>query len=112
MDFVYASIAIFGITAIIGLYLLSFVLRNRETSKPIAMIHGFFAFTGFVILVLYCYLYPPGPIESLIVFIIAAIGGGILFYKDINGNLPKSLAIIHGLLAITGLILLIVFAWL
>ena len=112
MDFIYASIAIFGITAIIGLYLLSFVLRKQETPKTIAVIHGFFAFTGFVILILYCYLYQPGPIEGLIVFIVAALGGGFLLYKDMHGLLPKPLAIIHGILAVIGLILLIVFAWL
>ncbi len=108
---IYTAIAIFGMTAILGMYLLSFVLRDKETPKAISMTHGVFAVTGLVLLIVYCFGDSPGPIASIVVFSIAAIGGFILIYKDITGQkIPKWLGIVHGVTAVVGFAFLIVFA--
>jgi hypothetical protein len=47
-----------------------------------------------------------------VLFIIAATGGFIVFVRDIiNKPVPKWLAIVHGLIAVTGFIFLLMFAF-
>ena len=112
MGTIYSAIAILGMTAILGMYLLSLVLRNKTTPKGVSIMHGLFAVTGLVLLIVYCLGNNPGPLESIIVFSIAALGGFILIYKDITGQkIPKWLGIVHGLTAVTGYILLLCFAF-
>ncbi|MBK5284918.1 MAG: hypothetical protein JJE25_05915 [Bacteroidia bacterium] len=112
MGTIYSAIAIFGMTAILGMYLLSLVLRNKQTPKGVAILHGLFAVTGLVLLIIYCFGNGPGPWVSVIVFTIAALGGFILVYKDITGRkVPKWLGIVHGLTAVAGFALLLVFAF-
>jgi hypothetical protein len=112
MNMIYTAIAIFGMTAILGLYLLSLILRNKKTPKAAAFVHGLFAVTGLVLLIIYCVGNSPGPKVSITVFTIAAVGGFIVVYKDVTGKAPKWLAILHGLTAVIGYGLLIAFAFL
>lgn len=106
----YSALGFFALAAVLGLYLLTLVLANKETPKSIAMIHGFFAVIGITLLIIYPFFYSPAPITSLVLFIFAAMGGLTLIYKDLTGKpLPKWLALGHGLTAIIGFILLAVF---
>ena len=112
MGTLYAAIAIFGTTAILGLYLLSLVLRAKSTPKGVALIHGLLAVIALVLLIVYCVGHNPGPWASLVVFVIAAMGGLILGYRDLTGkSIPKWLGIVHGLAAIIGFALLLWFAF-
>lgn len=112
METLYAAIAILGMTAIIGMYLLSLVLRSKTTPTGIAVLHGLLAVTAVILLIVYCVRNTTGPRESIIVFLIAATGGIIMGYRDITGkSVPKWLAIVHGLIAIVGFILLLCFAF-
>lgn len=112
MKTIYTAITIFSMTAILGLYLLSLVLRDKETPKMVAFIHGLFAVTGLILLIAYYNGNETGPLVSTIVFSIAALGGLILIYKDLTGNkVPKWLGILHGLTAVTGFIFLLCFAF-
>ena len=86
METIYTAIAIFGMTAILGMYLLSLVLRDKQTPKGISILHGFFAVAGLVLLIIYCVGNEPGPVASIIVFSLAALGGFILIYKDVTGK--------------------------
>lgn len=102
---------IFALTAILGAYLLSYVLGSKNTPKGIAMIHGFIGAMGILLLIIYSLLYQP-VITSLILFILAAAGGLTLFFWDITGKkIPKFLALGHGLVALGGFIALIWFAF-
>jgi hypothetical protein len=110
MEIIYAAIAIFGMTAIFGMYLLSLILRTKATPKGVTIIHGVMAVIAVVLLIIYCFMHQPGPWVSIIVFLLAASGGFILNYRDITGkSVPKWLGVIHGLTAITGFALLIGF---
>ncbi len=109
---IYTAIAFFALAAILGMILLSFVLRNKETPKAIVFTHGPLAVIGLILLIIYTFRQGPNPIESIILFTIAAIGGIVLVWKDItHQQVPKWLAIVHGLVAVSGFILLLIFAF-
>ncbi len=109
---IYTIIALFSLTVIFGLYLISFVLRNIETPKSAAFIHGLFAFISLVLFFIYATRHRPTFIESLTLFIIAALGGIVLFARDLTGHpVPKWLGVIHGLTAIMGYIFLLVYTF-
>lgn len=106
------AIVFFVLAALLGLYLLSFVLQNKNTPKGVAFTHGPLAATGLIILIIYSFFNSPAPIISIILFVLAALGGIMLIYRDITGkSVPKWMAIGHGLIAITGFILLLIFAF-
>lgn len=109
---IYTAIAFFALAAILGMILLSFILRGKETPKGLAITHGLLAATGIILLIVYTTQHAPRPIESLILFVIAATGGAIVFARDIsNKPIPKWLAVLHGLIAVTGFIFLLTFAF-
>ncbi|HWY12665.1 MAG TPA: hypothetical protein VN026_15130 [Bacteroidia bacterium] len=112
MATIYTAVAILGMTAIIGMYLISLVLKDKPTPIVAAIVHGIFAILGVALLVNYCVWTAPRPVASMTVFIIAALGGLTLGYKHVTGKkLPKWLAVVHGLAAVTGYVLLLCFAF-
>lgn len=103
----------FALAALLGVYLLSFVLQGKNTPKGVAFTHGPLAATGLVILIIYACLNKPSPVVSIILFVLAALGGILLIVRDITGkSVPKWMALGHGLTAIVGFICLIVFIFL
>jgi|GEM_PF-6132855 hypothetical protein len=106
----YSALTAFGIGALIGLFLLVMILRGNKTSKLMALVHGAFGLVGIGMLIVYAMFYS-GLVVSLVILAIAATGGIIVFYKDINNEpIPKWLAVTHGVVAVAGIITLIVFA--
>jgi hypothetical protein len=92
--------------------LISYVLANKNTPKGIAFTHGPVAATGIILLVIYAFSHHPSPWISVILFILTALGGFLLIYRDITGkSIPKWLAIFHGLIAIIGFVFLIIFTF-
>ena len=111
MGMLYTIIVLFTLAALVGLYLITFVLRKKETPKAIAMVHGLLAVIAFVLLIVHTISSGADLVQAIVIFGLAALGGFILFTRDIKGrSLPKSLAIVHGLLAITGFVFLLVYA--
>jgi hypothetical protein len=107
----YTSIAFFALAAILGMFLITFVLQGKETPKGIVFTHGPLAVIGLVLLIIYSVKQSPGPIEAIVLFAIAAAGGLFMVWRDLTGKtIPKGLAILHGLLAVSGFIFLLVFA--
>ena len=112
MEIIYATITIFGLAAIVGMYLLSLILRTKSTPKAVSALHGLLAGTALILLIVYTLGNKPGPWPSVIIFTIAALGGLVLIYRDLTGKtIPKWLGITHGLTAILGFVLLILFAF-
>lgn len=106
------AILLFTLAALLGIYLLSFILQNKNTPKGVAFTHGPLAALGLIILIVYAIMYKPAPYVSIIIFILAALGGIMLIYRDITGKtLPKWMAVGHGLVAIVGFIFLISFTF-
>ena len=109
---IYTSIALFALAAILGMTLLTFVLRSKPTPKGVLFLHGGVAATALILLILYSFRAAPRPIESLVLFILAAAGGLFMGIRDILGKPPpKWLAIGHGLLAVAGFGFLLYYAF-
>ncbi len=104
------AIALFSLSAIIGMVMLSFVLQDKKPSRALIFAHGPLALAAIVLLFVYSSDHNPIPLESMILFLIAATGGVILVLHDFMGKvIPKWLGIAHGLIAVAGLIFLLVF---
>jgi hypothetical protein len=109
---IFTAVCFFALAAIIGMVLLFFVLKGRNTSNTLAITHGLLAAAGLFMLVLYAFHNRPGAKESLTLFIVAATGGVIVFIQDVtNRRIPKWLAVLHGLIALSGFVYLIVLAF-
>jgi hypothetical protein len=112
MGMIYASVGLFAVAAMIGIYLLTLVLQKKETPKGVAIIHGLLAATALVLVIIHTVQTGADLVQSIVLFIIAALGGIVLFARDITGkSLPKGLAIAHGLLAVTAFVFLLVYAF-
>lgn len=106
------AILFFLLAALLGMYLLSFILQNKQTPKGVVFTHGPLAATGLILLIIYAIFSDAAPIISIVLFILAALGGIAMIYRDITGkSVPKWMAIGHGLTAMAGFIFLIVFAF-
>ena len=106
---IYTAIALFALSAILGLTILIKWLTKKEASKAVIWSHGLVAATALVILVVFAIQNPDNyPQVSLILFVIAAIGGFYMFIRDLNKkNSPLSVALIHALLAVGGFVMLL-----
>src|SRR6476646_3685714 len=99
----YTIISLFSLGAILGIYLLSLILQDKKTPKAAALVHGLFVVAAVILLLAYVGDNTPSPLKSLVLFVLAALGGVVLIYRDLTGkSLPKWLVIGHGLVAIAG----------
>lgn len=108
---IYAAIAIFLAAAIFGLIIASAIIRKQPTPKPLVFIHGILAATALTIVIIYV-LKNPGnnPMISLGLLIIAALGGFVLFARDMTKKPgPVALVVIHAFMAVSGVLGLILF---
>ena len=104
------ALGFFLLAVVLGIYLLSLVLRSKQISKRVAIIHGLFAAAGLILLVVYPFYHHPAPILSMILFIFAALGGLTMMYKGMSGKpVPAWLACGHGTIALIAVATLIVF---
>ncbi len=106
------AIGLFVIGAVFGAIVLTAVLRDRPTPKPVVFIHGLFVATAVVLLGFAYFTEQHDKLLGVILglFVIAALGGLTLFMKDIlHKPIPKWLALLHPLVAATALVLLILY---
>ena len=110
---IYTAIALFALSAILGLSILIKWLTNKSASKAVIWSHGLVAAIGLVILIVYAIQNPANyPQISLILFAVAAIGGFYMFFRDLKKkNSPLSVAFIHALLAVGGFVMLLFFTF-
>ena len=107
------AIALFALAAIFGLVALTAILKNKPTPKPAVFIHGGVAAIALLLVILaVAKSAGPSPIASLVLFIVAALGGFALFAIDMQKKpVPKLLALVHPLVAAIALVLLILFVF-
>ena len=104
------ALVLFILAAAGGMYLLSFILRDKQLPGKIAIIHGLVAATGVILLVVYTFYHESAPVLSLVLFIIAALGGVTMGYKGMTGKPgPAWMALGHGTLAIIAVATLVVY---
>lgn len=108
---IYFAIALFAISAILGLTILIKWLTKKDASRGVIYSHGIIAASALVLLVVYAFQNPDNfPKVSLILFVVSALGGFYMFIRDMNEKKsPLYIAFTHALLAISGFIALLLF---
>jgi len=108
-----ASIVLFAISAVLGLTILIKWLTQKSASKGVIYSHGIFAATALVILVAYAAQNPDNfPKASLALFVLSAIVGFVMFFRDLKHKMsPTGVAIAHALVAVCGFVALLLFAF-
>lgn len=107
------TIILFALAAVLGLVLITKVFKDEDTPKAVVYSHGVAAAVGLVLLIV-AYMNQGDSLmmTSLLIFIVAALGGFVLFGKDLTDqSIPKWLSVVHALAAVTGFVLLLVAAF-
>src|SRR5207249_7193902 len=108
--FVVAAV-LFALAALGGIILAALHLTTKTAPVPLALLHGLLAAAGLVLLIIGVTQMASGglPVVALVIFIIAALGGFVLFAMHLkNRPLPGGLIVVHGLVAVAAFIVLLV----
>lgn len=110
---IYLSIAFFALAAVLGLTILMKWLTKKEASRTVVYAHGLAAVVALVLLIVYAMQHPESfPTLSLVLFAVAAVAGLYLFFLDLKKKPnPLAIAFIHGLVAVTAFVLLLLFVF-
>lgn len=109
----YFTIALFAISAVLGLSILLKWLNKQNASRAVVYSHGMVAAVALVLLIGYAVMHPDSfPKVSIILFVIGALGGFYMFFNDLRQKeSPMSIAFIHALLAVAGFVTLLTFVF-
>ena len=106
---------LFGISALGGLIMDGIRFSGPNPPASLAMLHGFLSAAALTLLIYAaCTVGLPKLADlAIVLFIIAALGGVVmnLVYQWKLLPLPKWLVIVHGLLAVSGFVLLLAALW-
>ncbi len=107
------ALVFFGITATIGLYMLTRFFRGLSRQNGVMMLHGIGAGTAIGILFYYSAfeLNTEVPYASIFFFIVAVFGGLFMAFWDkiMNRKMPKYFPLFHAGAAVTGFLLLLIY---
>ncbi len=108
---IYLAIVLFALAAAFGLSIFIKWLTRKDASRAVIFTHGGVAAAGLVLLIVYALQHPGAfPKVSLILFVIAALGGFYLFFRDMGKKgRPLPVAVVHALLAVAGFIALLAY---
>ena len=104
---------LFAVSAVLGLTILIRWLTKKQASGAVIYSHGIVAAIALALLVVYAIQHPARfPKVSLLLFVLAALGGFYMFVNDLRKKTsPLAIAFIHAMLAAGGLVALLVFAF-
>ena len=105
-----AAICLFAAAAVAGIFLAIAILTQRKTPMGVALIHGVAGAAGLGCLALFVLPEeePGRPGLSLVILTVNALLGFYLFSHHLRKKAwPKSLVVVHGLAAVTGVSLLL-----
>jgi hypothetical protein len=105
------AIVLFAVAALLGAALATKVLKERPVSLGLAALHGIFAASGLVVLILVVMNAAEAGLGkwSLGIFVVAALGGfTLLSFQLRKKSLPIPLVVVHALAAVTAFALLLV----
>ena len=108
---IYISAALFAVGAVLGLTMLIRWFNQKDAPRAVVYSHGVAGAVGIVLLLLYAIGNPGSfPSVSIILFVIAALGGFYLFFTDVTKKPhPMGFAALHALLAVGGFVTLLLF---
>ncbi|HEX7015884.1 MAG TPA: hypothetical protein VF191_10260 [Cyclobacteriaceae bacterium] len=102
-------IVLFAVAAVFGLTLLIPVLQGKTPTRAFVFTHGGVAALALILLIVrYANEAEAVPVISLVLFVIAALGGFVLFARDMQKKtLPKGLAVVHAGAAVVAFLILL-----
>ena len=104
-----AALVIITIGGIIGLYMLSFLLRRLHIPKGLSLIHGLLMALGFVLLVTYNLTTSNDHKhwQSVSIFAVAIVLGVIVLWRDLGHKSKNTwFTLVHGLIGFSGIVVL------
>lgn len=102
---------LFALGALGGLYMAVSHFRGRSWPLGLAVVHGLLGASGLVLLAWAVYRAGSAGhlLIALILFVVAALGGFVLFANHLRGrSLPSPVVIVHALVAVIAFVLLLV----
>ena len=105
------AVVLFALAALGGIILASLHLKTKNAPIPLALLHGLLAAAGLVLLITAVVQMASAGLAgvALVIFIIAALGGFVLFAMHLKKRpLPGGLIVVHGLVAVVAFIVLLV----
>jgi hypothetical protein len=104
------ALILFAVAAVGGLIMASIRFRGTNPPLALALVHGAVAAAGLVAFIV-AVLHAPaaGPRIALVLFIVAALGGFVLFATHLRKkNIPVPLMLIHAVVAVGGFVVLLI----
>ena len=105
------AVVLFALAALGGIILATMHLKKNDAPIPLALIHGLAAAVGLVLLIIAVTQMPSTGLAgvALVIFLIAALGGFVLFAMHLMRKpLPRGLIFVHGLAAVVAFVLLLI----
>ncbi len=103
---------LFALAALAGIILAALHLKTKGAPIPLAVIHGLLAAAGLVLLIIGVTQMASAGLAgvALVIFVIAALGGFVLFAMHLKKKmLPSALIVVHGLVAVVAFVVLLIF---
>jgi hypothetical protein len=101
-------VILYTLVAIGGMYFLYRFLSGNPVKITYGVIHGSVGLVGIALLITYIsFTENTSVVPSILLFLAAfLIGGGMIFQRADKKKYPKFVPVIHGAIALTGLVLL------
>ncbi len=102
---------LFALAALGGIILATLHLKKNDAPVSLALVHGLAAAVGLVLLIIVVTQMPSTGLAgvALVIFLIAALGGFVLFAMHLMRKpLPRGLIFVHGLAAVVAFVLLLI----
>lgn len=109
----YVSIIAFALAAVFGVTILLKWAGNSDAPRVVVYSHGLLAATGLILLLIAALNNKDNaPVVSIVLFLIAAIAGFYMFFTDLVKK-KRSLitGVVHGIVAVIGFVLLLLFVF-
>ena len=106
-----AAVILFALAALFGIILATLHLKTKGAPIPLALLHGLLAAVGLVLLIIAVVQMSSAGLVgvALAIFVIAALGGFVLFAMHLmKKSLPGGLIFVHGLAAVVAFIILLI----
>jgi hypothetical protein len=107
-----AAVVLFALAALGGIILAILHVKNNDAPITLALVHGLAAAAGLVVLIIAVTKMTSAGLAgvALAIFVIAALGGFVLFAMHLmEKTLSRGLIFVHGVAAVVAFVLLLIF---
>jgi uncharacterized membrane protein HdeD (DUF308 family) len=102
------AIAFLSLSGVFGLCIEVFSFKRTSAFSLKVFAHGFVAITGLLMLFSYAFNQQQEALQTIILFVLAAIGGLVSLALDLAGRFtPGWMAVLHVIVSVCGFILLV-----